>query len=76
MQVSIDNLKIHFTLSFLKEIKIGSSSKRRLSQCSEEFKRNAVTLTKDRSVKAVAEDLGIEFSLLSRWRQQQYLDLI
>ena len=46
------------------------SSKHRKSRYSEEFKRDAVALTEERSVSAVANELGISYSLLIRWRQK------
>ena len=47
-----------------------TSSKRRKSKYSIEFKRDAVALTEERPVSVVAKELGISCSLLSRWRQK------
>ncbi len=47
------------------------SSKRTRTRYDEEFKRRAVRLsnTSERSVKEVADSLGIQAQLLYRWRQ-------
>ena len=47
------------------------SSRGRRSKYSEEYKRDAVALTAEKSVSAVAKELGISYSLLIRWRQKQ-----
>ena len=46
------------------------SSRHRRSKYSEEFKRDAIALTEERSVGAVAKELGGSYSLLIRWRQK------
>ena len=47
------------------------SSRGRRSKYSEEYKRDAVALTAEKSVSSVAKELGISYSLLIRWRQKQ-----
>ena len=46
------------------------SSRHRRSKYSEEFKRDAIALTEERSVSTVAKELGVSYSLLLRWRQK------
>lgn len=52
-----------------------TSSRHRKTKYSEEFKRDAVALTKERSVSAVARELGISNSILSRWKQKHHVSL-
>ena len=40
------------------------------SQYSESFKRDAVRLSAERSVKVAAEELGLSASMLSKWRKR------
>ncbi|NLS44201.1 MAG: transposase [Firmicutes bacterium] len=52
------------------------SSKRKGSRYDEEFKKRAVRLsnTSERSVKEVADSLGVQTQLLYRWRQLYTLE--